>query len=265
MNKSRSQVKQYKPLKVDKLSTPVHCLITGFDAFEDHPFNPSEVIAQSMPAWLTLPANKIEVPVQKIVLPTSGQKSWTIMKSALRTITAARKPCVIIMLGLSGRAKNICLERFALNIRDGQTKDNAGDVYSGQTIDNGAPQALRTNTPLEEALKYLNRQQLPAEISNFCGTFVCNEIYFRTLHYFGKSRLPHLITFVHLPLPSSYGKALAEKGSKKILPLSKGKKNQLSAMRLAITALAQFNCQFLIRQVDKRNKSKSAKLKQAKN
>jgi len=239
MNTSRSQVKQYKHLKVDKLSTPVHCLITGFDAFEDHPFNPSEVIAQSMPAWLTLPARKTEVSMQNLVLPTNGKKAWTIMKSALRTVTAGRKPCVIIMLGLSGRAKKICLERFALNIRDGQTKDNAGHNYSGQTIDSNAPQALRTNAPLEGALKYLDRQRIPAEISNFCGTFVCNEIYFRTLHYFRKSRLPHLITFIHLPLPSSYGKALNKKG----------KNNQLSAMRSAAMALAQFNCQFLIRQL----------------
>jgi pyrrolidone-carboxylate peptidase len=124
MNKSRSQVKQYKRLKVDKSSTPVHCLITGFDAFEDQPFNTSEVIVQAMPAWLTLPASKMAVPVQNLVLPTSGQKAWTIMQSALRNVKAGGKPCVIIMLGLSGRARNIDLERFALNIRDGQTKYN---------------------------------------------------------------------------------------------------------------------------------------------
>jgi pyroglutamyl-peptidase len=237
MNNSRSQVKQYKRLKVDKLSAPVYCLITGFDAFEDHPFNPSEVIAQSMPAWLTLPARKISV--QNLVLPTSGKKAWAIMRSALKTITTTGKPCVIIMLGLAGKRKNICLERFALNIRDGQRKDNAGHIYSGQTIDSSAPQALRTNALLEEALKYLGRHHIPAEISNFCGTFVCNEIYFHTLHYFEKSRLPHLISFVHLPLPSSYGK----------IANLKGKKNQLAAMHRAVTLLAQFNCQFLIRQL----------------
>ncbi len=246
MNDSRSQAKQDNQLRVNKSLAPINCLVTGYDPFEDEAFNPSELIAQDMPAFVTLPATKTKIPLRSFVLPVCGKKAWPLMKSALDALKADGKPCVIVMMGLASMRKNICLERFALNIRDGNRKDNGGHLYSGQIIDTKAPEALRTNAPIEAVLKRLKTKGLPAEISNFCGAFVCNEIYFLAIDYLKKSRLPHLITFIHLPLPSNYGKILKQKGSKKLFPLSKGKKNQLAAMRSAVLTVVEFYGEFLI-------------------
>ena len=220
MNISRSQAKPTNQLRVNKSSAPLNCLVTGYDPFEKEPFNPSEAIAENVPNFVTLPSSKIKVPVQGLVLPVCGKTAWPLMKSALKTMIASGKPCVVIMLGLASARKNISLERFALNIRDGHRKDNGGYLYNGQIIDRRAPEALRTKAPIEEVLKYLKRKGMPAEISNFCGAFVCNEIYFLAMDYLRKSRLPHLITFIHLPLPANYGKVIKEKGSKKISSLA---------------------------------------------
>jgi pyroglutamyl-peptidase len=232
MKRAQPQAKQAKQLKVSKSSTPLSCLITGFDAFEAHPFNPSEVVVRSIPEKLLLGHRKTIIPIQRTVLPTIGNKAWTLMRSALRKIDATNKPCVIIMLGLASKRKEITLERFSLNIRDALIKDNAGHSYSGQTIDKKAPAALRTNAPLEKIRKYLKSKRINVEISNFCGSFVCNEIYFRTLNQFKKSRMPHLIMFIHLPLPSARRK----------------KSSQLSRMRSAIIKAAEFSCTLVLRQ-----------------
>jgi pyrrolidone-carboxylate peptidase len=141
----------------------------------------------------------------------------------------------------------IALERFALNIRDYRIKDNSGSMITGQKIHTNAPEAIRTKAPIEETLKYLHSQKFPAEISNFCGTFICNEIYFRALHYINKSKLPHLVSFVHVPLPRNYNKIIVRDGSKKLLPLAKKKDNQLAAMSKVVRAIVVFNCQFLLK------------------
>ena len=232
MNKARSQVKRSKQLKVSKSPASIRCLVTGFDAFKGNPFNPSEIIAQSMPEKMHLARTKTTIPIQSLALPTAGRKAWVLMRSALKAISRSRQPSVIIMLGLASKRKNICLERFALNIQDAPIKDNAGHSYRGQTIDKQAPEALRTNTSLEEIQKYLKNKSINVEISNFGGTFVCNEIYFRTLQFFKKSRIPHSIIFIHLPLPSSHKKKSA----------------QLSSTRSIIMKIIEFNCLLLHKQ-----------------
>ena len=99
---------------------------------------------------------------------------------------------------------------------------------------------------VEKLLKHLHSQGYSAVISNYCETFVCNEIYFRILFYFCNSKVPTLVSFVHLPLPKSYGKALKENGSKKTIHLANNKSNQMAAMQAVVQSIIKYNCQSLV-------------------
>ena len=246
MKSTSPQAKQDFRLNNNKSTERLNCLVTGFDPFEDNPFNPSEAIVNTLPASIILPGSKMPVSLNGLVLPVCGEKAWPILKDVLNDMTANKKPCVIVMLGLAATRKNINLERFALNILDGDRKDNYGHVYSGQIIEAAAPQAMKTNAPIEGALAYLKQKGLPAEISNFCNTYVCNEIYYLVLRYFEKSRIKNSVSFVHLPPLKIYGKMIAEKGNKKTLPLAYGKTKQLEAMRLVVTSLVQYYSEALL-------------------
>lgn len=206
------------------------CLVTGFDAFAGETFNSSEVIACSMPETLTLPGKRDKVPVQNLVLPTCGDEAWQKLEPVLKAMTRDEASCVVVMLGLASKRSMICLERFALNIRDDQTPDNRGHSFAGEIIDQTAPAALRTNSPIEDVLKHLCNQGLSAEISNHCGTFVCNEIYFRTLQYFNKLQNTSLVSFIHLPLPENYGDEAA----------AENKEVQIAAMQSTVQAIVEY-------------------------
>jgi pyroglutamyl-peptidase len=246
MKIAQSQVKQEFRLNNNKSSGLLNCLVTGFDPFENQPFNPSEELVNNCPESVFLSGTNVRINLSSIVLPTCGEKAWTILEPILDEMRVNKKPCLIVMFGLAALRPNISLERFALNIRDGERKDNYGHVYNGQVIHGGAPEAMRTNAPIQEAVVYLGKKGLPADISNFCGTYVCNEIYYRVLSYFEKVRVKNCVNFVHLPLPKSYGKVLTEKGKKNTRELAHGKKKQLEAMQLVLTNLVEFYAEALL-------------------
>ncbi len=241
MKTCQSQDKKRKELNASKSSTGLSCLITGFDPFSEHLANPSASVALLMPKKLTVKG--VIVPVTSLILPTQGAKAWQLLKEAVAQMPNQDKR-VIILLGLASGRKTINIERFALNILDYQAKDNDGNIFTGKEIERGAPQAVKTKSPIEEVLVKLNKEGLPAAISNFCGTFVCNETYFRALNDLQKPS--SRVSFVHLPLPRAYGLTLRKRGGK-YSHLANNKENQLIAMSKAIKIMAQFYCEEMVK------------------
>ena len=246
MNIKRSQANKSVRLNINKSLASINCLVTGYDAFEHHKYNPSELIVNACPNEVLLPDAKTRVSLQRLVMPVCGEKAWPKLKKLLDSMSKNKRPCLIIMFGLAAVRTNVELERFALNIRDGNRKDNYGHVYHGEVIQAHAPDAIRTRAPIEKAITHLKGNGFPAQISNFANTYVCNEVYFQALSYFEKSRRKYCVSFVHLPLLESYGTALRKNGSKKTLHYAKGKRNQLEAMRQILLALVGFYSEHLL-------------------
>ncbi len=244
MKTDRSQVKSPNKLKTRILLSNIGCLVTGFDPFNNSYRNPSAELANAMPSCLNLKKSSLKVSISSMVLPSAGKKAWTILKAAIDELPS-KKPSIIILLGQAANRKVIGLERFALNFRDYRIKDNAGQMYIAEAIDKTAPEAIRNKAPIELALKHLLKKGLPIEASNYAGTFVCNEVYFRALHYVNQLKLPYMVYFVHVPLPRIYGKALANAKSMRWSKLSAGKENQLAAMTEATKLLIEFSAEFI--------------------
>ena len=74
--------------------------------------------------------------------------------------------------------------------------DEGGFIPEAGRIDSNSPLALLSTFPIDEAFLYLKKKKFSVEISFSAGTFVCNDLYFRTLQ---KTTYIQSV-FVHVPL-----------------------------------------------------------------
>ena len=82
-----------------------------------------------------------------------------------------------------------------MNWVETQHKDESGKLPATGKILEG-PLALMTSFPIQEIFQKLAKEGFPVEISYSAGTFVCNDLYFRTLHEFKNLKA----VFIHVPL-----------------------------------------------------------------
>lgn len=177
----------------------MHCVITGFDAFDTADVNPTQLAVELLDRDLL---NQIGVPgtvgYVKHTLVTCCKEAWSVMDGLVESLPVD-EPFAIIMSGVAANRDRICLERFALNVRSYRVADNHGHQWQDEYIDEKAPDALRCNLPLFELKAHLNGQGLLSDISNYTGAFVCNETYFRCLQKWAKDPRCKGIIFIHFP------------------------------------------------------------------
>ncbi len=78
--------------------------------------------------------------------------------------------------GRGGRDR-ISIERVAINISDANMPDNEGNKPIDEPIfKDGGENAYFSNLPIKEMVEALKSNNIPAEISNSAGTYVCNHI-----------------------------------------------------------------------------------------
>lgn len=178
-------------------------LLTGFDPFDGARVNPS---------WLAVEALQgRQIQGRRIVaaqLPTMFGASLR----RLDTLLDQLRPELVICVGQAGGRQAISLERVAINVDDAPIPDNAGDQPVDTPVAAGAPVAYFSSLPIKAALVALQREDLPAEVSQTAGTFVCNHVFYGLMHRL--STHPGLREtrggFVHLPwLPEQGSPSMA--------------------------------------------------------
>ena len=86
----------------------------------------------------------------------------------------------------------------ALNMMDARLADNDGIIPDNQPIDKEGEAAFFTNVPIKEILSALNDEGIMSKISNSCGLYVCNRLYYEALKI--TKEFPNIVSlFVHLP------------------------------------------------------------------
>lgn len=126
-------------------------------------------------------------------LPVSFNRVGDVLSKAIHS----HRPDFVLMLGQSGGAEKIKLERVALNMMDAKKADNDGFMPFELPIDKDGENAYFTNVPLKEILEEIEKAEIPSMISNSCGLFVCNCTYYKALSYCIDKGIKCL--FVHLP------------------------------------------------------------------
>ncbi len=180
----------------------LHCLIAGFEPFDKAAVNPSQQAVLSLPKSIELAGSGNRMPVSSVVLPTCCLDAWKTLEKSARG--AKGNELILLLSGLADKRDQISLERFALNVQEYRIPDNQGHQWQEEYILQDGPEALRTKVNLRQLSRHLQANGFACEISNHAGTFVCNEIYYRSLQSWGSNPRFRAVLFVHLPNPGGY-------------------------------------------------------------
>ena len=108
-------------------------------------------------------------------------------------------PDVIVMLGQSAASDKVRLERIAINMMDAKNPDNDGVLPDEEPISPNGRTALFTQLPIKKLCASIAAQGVPVVVSNSCGLYVCNRLYYEALNLCEHAPQMKAI-FVHVPL-----------------------------------------------------------------
>lgn len=165
-------------------------LLTGFEPFGGDTANPSWAAART--AARLLQAQGLDV--QAVELPCVFGDSVKVLVEALERF----RPELVLCAGQAGGRARISLERVAINCDDARIPDNAGNQPVDQPVVQGGPAAYFTSLPVKAALAALTAEQIPAEVSQSAGTYVCNHVFYALMHAL-RRRPGTRGGFVHIP------------------------------------------------------------------
>ena len=168
-------------------------LLTGFDPFGGESLNPSWLAAEALHGE-TIAGRRI-VAVQ---LPTSFARGPRTLRAAIRR----HAPELVVCVGQAGGRAQISLERIAINVDDARIADNDGAQPVDTPIVRGGPAAYFSTLPIKAMYAALREADIPAEISQTAGTFVCNRVFYALMHALAEDanlRVGIRGGFVHIP------------------------------------------------------------------
>ena len=162
-------------------------LLTGFEPYGGCPENSSWAVAGEVAA-----RGFLGVVVE--LLPVSFGR----VGGCLREMVERHAPDVVIMMGQSGGSSMVKIERVALNIMDAVIADNDGYLPCEEPIVPNGPAAYFTQLPIKALCRAVEKRGVAMKISNSCGLYVCNRLYYEALALCGE-RTQMKALFVHLP------------------------------------------------------------------
>jgi pyroglutamyl-peptidase len=176
-------------------------LITGFGPFPGAPFNPSAALAKAL-ARRRRPAF---AGIERVVHAFA-----TTYASVDRDLPKlfAQKPDIVLMFGVAGRRRQLCIETRARNAVSLLFPDASGHRPSHGVIKLRGPAALTGNAPFACLAGAAGTK---ARISRDAGNYLCNYVYWRALEHVHGTR--PLVQFVHIPSVGT--KPLPRRRSKK--------------------------------------------------
>ena len=164
-------------------------LLTGFDPFDGAKANPSWEAASALDGR--------SVGGHSIVarqLPTEFDASLRVLRAAIRETS----PALVVCLGLAGGRKELSLERVAINVDDARIPDNAGAQPVDACIAERGPAAYFSTLPIKAMLAALQEHDIPAQVSQTAGTYVCNHVFYGLMHALRRKRGVRG-GFIHVP------------------------------------------------------------------
>lgn len=164
-------------------------IMTGFDPFGGETVNPAWEAVKLLPDVVgNAELVKLELPT---VFGRAGEK--------LLAAVERYHPVAVIAVGQAGGAREIAVERIAVNLRDARIPDNAGAQPVDVPVCPEGPAAYFTTLPAKMILSRLQEEKIPAKLSNSAGTFVCNDLLYTLLHGLSERGIKIPAGFIHVP------------------------------------------------------------------
>lgn len=162
----------------------MNILITAFEPFENINTNSSLEVLR-----------KVDIKkdnIIKLILPVKLNTSFDILKEKIDYL----KPDIIILTGQASKRNKISIETKAKNKISKKTSIEDEVDLKNQTIIDNNIDSLYSKFPTNEAFKKLKALNIPVELSENAGEYICNSLYFKTMYYY--SNIPSV--FIHFPL-----------------------------------------------------------------
>lgn len=162
-------------------------LVTGFEPFDGYDVNPAQLIAE------TLNGETIgEATVVGISVPVEWNKSVSTVIQAIEDV----KPVAVISIGLAAGSWFIRVEKIGLNIR-GLPNGEGKRVF--RKVNPDGPPLLLTDLPARCIAKEIRKTGVPARLSCFAGTYICNNLFYSLLWYKSENKVTLQVCFIHVP------------------------------------------------------------------
>jgi pyroglutamyl-peptidase len=170
-------------------------LITGSKPFAGMADNPAQKLLSSLHG-ASFAGFRIETAAMECDLAT--------LPGAVSRLIADIRPAFVISLGLALGSPVIKVETTAINRLSFAVADNEGGrPTDGRPIEAAGPHARMASWPAQEIADGLLDAGLPALVSHFAGTHLCNATLYTALGAMETSGLSGPVGFLHLPyLPS---------------------------------------------------------------
>ena len=162
-------------------------LVTGFGPFPGAPFNPSAALAKALARRRRPALAGIERAVH--VFATTYASVDRDLPKLLK-----QKPDVVLMFGVAGRRRQLCIETRARNAVSLLFPDASGHRPRHGVIELRGPAALPGNAPFA---RLAGAAGPAARLSRDAGRYLCNYVYWRALEQVRGTR--PLVQFVHIP------------------------------------------------------------------
>jgi pyroglutamyl-peptidase len=167
-----------------------HVVLIGFGPFPGAPFNPSAVLVKAL-------ARRRQPALTGIDRTTHVfSTAYAAVDRDLAKLFAA-KPDIVLIFGLAGRRRQLCIETRARNAVSVLFPDARGYRPQHGIIAPGEPASRRGNAPFAHLLAAARASTVSARLSRDAGSYLCNYAYWRALQR-TKSGRP-LVQFVHIP------------------------------------------------------------------
>ena len=169
---------------------PTRCvLVTGFMPFAGERSNPSWEIVKRLPD--SIAGYKLE----KLRVPTEFGTAIAITTKAIDKLA----PSIVLCFGQAGGRTCMSVERIAINVDDARITDNAGRQLIDEAIRADGPAAYFCSVPIKAMVAAMSKADVPADVSNTAGTFVCNHLIYGVLHHLAESKSSTRAGFIHVP------------------------------------------------------------------
>lgn len=164
-------------------------LVTAFEPFGGNDLNSSWEVVSLLPDEID------NCVIVKELLPVNFMTAG----KEFRALIEKHLPDVVVSLGQSRKFAGLSIERVALNLMDSAKPDNYGYMPQNEPIHADGDIAYMTTIPIRRLVDVCKQKDIPAQISNSAGTFVCNRVYYEALYFVAKKHFPTKTLFVHLP------------------------------------------------------------------
>src|SRR5580698_500282 len=203
-------------------------LITGFGPFPGAPFNPSATLARALARRRRPAFAAIDRTVH--VFATSYDSVDRELPKLL-----AQKPDIVLLFGVAGRRRVLCVETQARNAISLLFPDASRHRPQQGVIESSAPSVLKGNAPFARLLGAAKTRLAASRQSRDAGRYLCNYVFWRALEH-ARGCKP-LVQFVHIPPVSS--KPRPQKPGRRQTPSFAELLNGAEALLIALLAASR--------------------------